>query len=61
MPDQIVERRAFRRIEIEIRVLAVSSDEAVAFECAADALGNLLDERLQLPLGGRGDAAEHGR
>jgi hypothetical protein len=36
-------------------------DETVALECTADALGDLLYERLQLPLGRRGDAAEHGR
>jgi hypothetical protein len=52
MPNEIVERSALRRIEVEIRVLAVSSDETVPLECAADALGNLLDERLQLALGG---------
>src|SRR5690606_29849429 len=52
---------AFRRIEIEIGVLAVSSDEAVAFERAADTLGDLLHERLQLTLRWGGDAAEHGR
>jgi hypothetical protein len=57
MPDHVVERCASCRIETEIRVLAVSADEAVALECAPDALGDPLHERLQLPLGRRGDVS----
>jgi hypothetical protein len=46
--------------ELPTRV-GLDADTGVPLESAADALGNLLQERLQLPLRGRSDAAKHRR
>jgi hypothetical protein len=57
--DQIIERAAGIGIELEIAVFGIAGEDALAFECATDALGQPLDERLQLPLTWGLNSPEH--
>ena len=61
VPEQIVHRAARRRVEGEVAILAIAHEQSLAFERPADALGDPLDERLQLARARRGDAPKHRR
>jgi hypothetical protein len=57
--DQVVHGSARRGAELEETILGIPHQQALALEGSANALGQPLDERLQLCLARRCHASEH--